>query len=223
MHAYFDQIGLFIQANHFWAGPITFLLTMGESLLVIGIMLPATALLLFTGGLIGAGTLPAMSIVLWGIAGAIVGDAISYWLGRWIGPTILRWRFIKKHRTAAARARLFFYRYGFLSIFFGRFLGPMRSTVPTIAGVMGMSHWRFQLANVLSATTWVPLLLLPGYLAAKSVQAAHASDSLMLYIVGGLSLAIGVTLIYLFTRKPGKGRQNKRTNRQHQEHTPMEK
>ena len=61
-----------------------------------------------------------------------------------------------------ARARLFFYRYGFASVLIGRFLGPIRSTIPTVAGVMGMAHGRFQLANVSSAILWMPLMLAPG-------------------------------------------------------------
>lgn len=213
MQAYIDQISHFIETNQAWAGPVTFLLTMGESLFVVGIMLPATALLLFTGGLVGTGTLAAMPIVVWGIAGAIVGDAISFWVGRWLGPRVLRWRLVKRHRTTVARARLFFYRYGFLSIFFGRFLGPLRCTVPTVAGVMGMSPWRFLLANVLSAFVWVPLMLVPGYLAAKSISAAHHAGSLTLYASIGFSVLVGIGLLYLFARKSKSTRPNKRMSR----------
>ncbi len=201
MQEFLDQLGHFIAANQAWAGPIVLLLTLGESLLVIGILIPATALLLFTGGLVGAGTLPMGVVLAWGIAGAIVGDAVSYWLGRWVGPRILRWPLVKRHRATVARARLFFYRYGFMSIFLGRFLGPIRSTIPTVAGVMGMSQWRFQLANILSAIVWVPLMLAPGYLAAKSVEAAKQANQLTLYIGGGISVVIGVWLLYMFTRK----------------------
>lgn len=215
MQAYIDQISLFIEANQAWAGLVVFLLTLGESMIVIGIMIPATALLLFTGGLVGAGTLPVTPILIWGILGAVVGDAVSFWLGRWVGPTILRWKLLKRHRSTVARARLFFYRYGFLSIFFGRFLGPIRSTIPTVAGVMGMGQWRFQLANTLSAIVWVPLMLLPGFLAAKSVEAAQTANNLTLYIGGGLSVVIGIWLLYMFTKTRGAAsqRQLSRLNR----------
>ena len=92
MQAYLDQIGLFIEINQAWAGPVIFLLTFGESLFIVGVLLPATALLLFAGGLIGSGLVPPTTVLLWGVAGAIAGDAISFWMGRWVGPTILRWR-----------------------------------------------------------------------------------------------------------------------------------
>lgn len=201
MQAFLDQVSLFIEANQVWAGPVVFLLTLGESLLIVGILVPATALLLFTGGLVGSESLSPAPILFWGILGAVIGDAVSYWLGRWVGPRILRWRLVKRQRSIVARARLFFYRYGFLSIFFGRFLGPIRSTIPTVAGVMGMTHWRFQVANILSAIFWVPLMLSPGYLAAKSIDAAKHVSQLTLYVGGGLSIVIGIGLLYLFTRQ----------------------
>ena len=88
MDQYIDQIGMFIEANQVWAGPITFLLTLGESLVLVGLFIPATALMLLTGGLIGAGTLDPWNVLAWGVAGAIVGDALSYGLGRWAGPGV---------------------------------------------------------------------------------------------------------------------------------------
>jgi len=135
------------------------------------------------------------------MAGAVVGDSISYFIGRWFGPKVLQWRLVKQHRSTVARARLFFYKFGFSSIFFGRFLGPIRSTIPTVAGIMGMSHVRFEIANILSAIVWVPVMLAPGYLAARSIDAAQNASHLTLYIGGGLSVIVGVGLLYAFSRK----------------------
>ncbi|MDP4589556.1 MAG: DedA family protein [Burkholderiaceae bacterium] len=201
MEAFFDQVGLLIQTHQFWSGPIIFLLTLGESMLILGIMIPATAILLFTGGLVGSGILDPYTVLIWGVAGAVVGDTISYLIGRFFGPKVLQWRLIKQQRSTVARARLFFYKYGFLSIFFGRFLGPIRSTIPTVAGIMGMSHFRFEIANILSAIVWVPVMLSPGYLAARSIDAAQNASHITLYIGGGLSVVVGVGLLYAFSRK----------------------
>ncbi|MDQ8035412.1 DedA family protein [Bordetella genomosp. 1] len=201
MDAYIERIGLFIEANQAWAGPITFLLTMGESMLVLGLFIPATALLLLTGGLVGAGTLPVASILAWGVAGAVVGDALSYYLGRWLGPGFLRRWPLSTQRSAVARARLFFYRYGFASVFLGRFLGPIRSTIPTVAGIMGMSHWRFQVANVLSALVWMPVMLAPGYLTARGLSAAGNAQEIGLVAGSLASVAVGAWLLVSMMRK----------------------
>jgi len=201
MDTYLEKIGQFIQANHDWAGPITFLLTLGESLIVLGLFIPATALMLLTGGLIGAGTLSPWNVLAWGIAGAVVGDALSYGLGRWLGPGLLRrWPF-STQRTAVARARLFFYRYGFASVLIGRFLGPIRSTIPAVAGIMGMSQARFQLANVVSALVWLPLMLVPGFLTARSVGALQGAEHIGLAAGTAASVLIGGWLLLALVRK----------------------
>jgi membrane protein DedA with SNARE-associated domain len=88
-----------------------------------------------------------------------------------------------------ARARLFFRRFGFASIFLGRFLGPVRATVPLVAGVLRMDHRLFQLANIGSAILWVPLLFAPGYFAVRTLGAKDMID--MRWLTGvGLALAV---------------------------------
>ncbi|MEI2415007.1 DedA family protein [Orrella sp. JC864] len=201
MDEYIAAIEAFLKANQFWAGPVLALITMGESMLVIGLLIPATALLLMTGGLVGAGTLPMTPILLWGILGAVIGDALSYWIGRWIGPPMMRRWPLRQQRKAVARARLFFYRYGFLSILVGRFLGPIRSTIPTIAGIMKMGHVRFQIANILSAIVWVPMLLAPGYLAVRSAGAIGSHQQAGLIAGSALSVVAAIAIAYVVLRK----------------------
>ena len=213
MEALVEQTADFIRTNAAWAGPIVFLMTFGESMLVLGVLIPATALLLMTGGLVGSGTLSIVPILLWGYAGAIFGDALSFWIGKWLGPSVLRWRLLKRHRTTVARARLFFYRYGFLAVLVGRFLGPMRSTVPTVAGAMGMPQLRFQSANVLSAIVWVPGLLAPGFLAARSLDAAMQSPRVMVYGIAVLCVVIGLATVIAVSRRKKPQDRRERAHR----------
>ena len=188
MQALIDQLVLFIQNNQSWAGLVVLLMSFGESLFVIGLFIPATVLLFATGTLIATGTLDAGPILFWGIVGAIVGDAVSFWFGRWMGPKVLRHKYLKPYRRHVARARLFFYRYGFLAVLIARFIGPLRSFIPTVAGVMGMPQLRFQLANLISAILWFPALLAPGYLATLSVEAIKDGHHATVYSLVGLTV-----------------------------------
>ena len=210
MQGVIDQGMQFIEQHQAWAGVVVFLMAFGESLFIIGILLPATFLLFVVGGLVGNGTLPWFPILVSGFAGAVVGDALSYWLGCWVGPKVLRWRFLKRHRTNVARARLFFYRYGFLAVLIGRFLGPVRSVIPTVAGAMGMPQARFQLANVLSAAAWMPALLAPGYLAAISVDAAKHAQYSTVYSVIALSVIVVVVWVAIQQRRAIRRRASRR-------------
>ncbi|OZI34091.1 hypothetical protein CAL29_11075 [Bordetella genomosp. 10] len=202
MADFIEQVRQFIETHQEWAGLVTGLLTLGESLVLVGLFVPATALMLVTGGLVGSGALDGWTILAWGVAGAVVGDAISYGLGRWLGPGILRRRPLDRQRQTVARARLFFYRYGFASVLLGRFLGPLRAVIPTVAGVMGMPQGRFQLANVLSALVWMPAMLAPGYLAARGMEdgLAGGGGQVVMLIGVGISVMLGLWLLATLLR-----------------------
>lgn len=187
-----------------WAGPIIGLLAFGESLAVVGLLIPATALMIAVGGLIGSGVIEPLPVIAFGVAGAVLGDWVSYALGRAIGPSIYRRWPLNRHRTSVARARLFFRQYGFMSIFIGRFLGPLRSTIPLVAGVMDMQQRRFQLANVTSAMLWVPLMLAPGYFAAKSLGSVEQITEAHLLGIGLLVAAITLGATFLGSRILGR-------------------
>lgn len=186
----------FISEHRAWAGPIIGLLAFGESLALVGLAIPATAMMIAFGGLIGTGVLDPLPIIGWAIAGAILGDWVSYIVGRRIGPAIFRRRPLSRHREMVARTKLFFRKFGFFAVFLGRFLGPIRATVPLVAGVMQMENRPFQFANVLSAVLWVPATLLPGYWAARSVgsidelRTAHLFSFAIIVIV--LTLVAGM-------------------------------
>jgi membrane protein DedA with SNARE-associated domain len=99
--------------------------------------------------------------VIAGVAGAVLGDSISFWLGQKFGPVLPRlWPF-RSHPDLLTRGIVFFERYGGSSVFVGRFIGPLRAVVPLAAGMMHMPTARFYAANILSAVVWAPALVFP--------------------------------------------------------------
>lgn len=159
----------FIARNAMWAGVILGTVTFFESLVVIGAFVPATGLLVAAGGLVAAGVLDPFTVIGGCVIGAVMGDAISYWIGRRLGTRVLRHHLLTPHRRKLAWTRLYCRRYGVASIFIGRFFGPLRAFVPVMVGVLQMRQRVFQLANVSSAFVWVFAMLAPGYLAAKGL------------------------------------------------------
>ena len=154
----------FIQTYQVWAIPIIFLLAFGESLAIVSLFLPATAVLLACGALIGADLLPFFPIWLAATTGAILGDSLSYWIGKHYHRRIIHAWPLNKHPKTVFRAEQFFFKYGILSIFIGRFFGPLRAFVPLIAGAMYMPLLPFNVANISSATIWAFGILAPGTL-----------------------------------------------------------
>lgn len=201
----FEPLSDAIERHLMWAGPILGLVTFGESLLIVGAFFPATALMLLAGSLAAVGLLDPAEVLLWCLAGAIAGDAVSYWIGRAAGPKGSRHPLLSGHRKSVARARLFIRRYGVASIFLCRFMGPVRAVVPTIAGITAMGHSRFQLANVGSAIVWVPVMLAPGYLATRGYNLI-AFDTTVWSVagLGAIAIASGLAWAWASFRRTGK-------------------
>lgn len=186
----------FIARHSVWAGAVLGLVTLLESLVLIGAFVPATALMVMAGGLIATGVLDPVSVIIWCVTGAVIGDAISYEIGRRLGPRALRHRFFRPHRRKVARSRLYTRRYGSAAIFAGRFFGPLRAFAPVLAGMFQMRPRTFQVVNVVSALVWAPVILAPGYFATKGLaklEAAGEADALTIGVI--IAVAAGVVLL----------------------------
>ncbi|WP_157219733.1 DedA family protein [Flavisphingomonas formosensis] len=213
MEAIIADVMKFIAENKAWAGPLLGLLAFGESLAVVGLLIPATALMIAVGGMVGSGIIDPIPVFIWCVVGSVLGDWVSFAIGRRIGPSAHRHWPLNRHKPAVARARLFFWRHGFISILLGRFLGPVRATIPLVAGMMQMKQRSFQLANILSALLWVPALLTPGYLAARSLGPIEEFREVHLI---GLAAIIGVATIAggaIGARVFGAGTRRRNRNR----------
>ena len=66
------------------------------------------------------------------------------------------------HRELLTKAEAFIRRWGTPAVFIGRFFGPLRASVPLVAGIFHMPYWRFQVANFTSAFLWAGVLLTVG-------------------------------------------------------------
>ena len=76
-----ESVLAFIRTHEAWGAPIVFVLSFGESLAFISLLLPATVILWGVGALIGASGLDFWPIWFAAAMGAALGDWFSYWLG----------------------------------------------------------------------------------------------------------------------------------------------
>ena len=178
----------FIRTHQDWAVAVIFIMAFGESLAFLSLLFPGTTLLIAAGALIKGGTLPFLPIMLAAVIGAVLGDSVSYWIGRRFGGAIARvWPFSRNPELLPAGMR-FFERHGGKSVFIGRFFGPVRCVIPLAAGIMMMPRGRFWVANVTSALVWAPMLLLAGDLMGKIGDHLIGSASTAVVLLAGLTL-----------------------------------
>ena len=170
LEAYAHQIVEFVRANQAWAAPIVFVLAFGESLAFISLLLPAWAALIGMGALIAAGEINFWPIWIAAAIGAALGDWLSYWIGQKLEHTVQQIWPLSRHPELIPKGEAFVKRWGALAIVIGRFFGPLRASVPLVAGIFQMPFWRFQIANFASALLWAAMLLTLGDFMSKFIR-----------------------------------------------------
>ncbi len=175
-----------VQAHPGWTGVVIFLVAFGESLLLVGILLPGAAILVGLGALIGLGMLDFSTVWLWAALGAMAGDGLSFWIGRHYHERLLSMWPINRFPALVQRGRDFFQQYGGMSVFLGRFVGPVRPVIPAIAGMMGMPAGRYIAVNITASVLWVPVYVLPGVFLSQSLAATAQVAGKLAVLLGAL-------------------------------------
>ncbi|MFM8269880.1 MAG: DedA family protein [Pseudomonadota bacterium] len=146
-----------------WTYLILFLIVFCETGLVVTPFLPGDSLLFAAGAFAGKGSLELMLLIPLLCVAGILGDAVNYAIGRYLGPKVLKgesW-FLKKEYLIKTQA--FYERYGGKTIVIARFVPIIRTFAPFLAGVGKMNYSRFGLFNISGAILWVVLFCAAGY------------------------------------------------------------
>ena len=167
---YVHAIVAFVQDHQAWAAPIVFALAFMESLAFISLLVPAWGALVAMGALIKSGGLSFAPVWIAGALGAACGDWLSYWVGLKLERGVANIWPLSRHPTLIPRGEAFVKEWGIPGIFIGRFFGPLRASVPLIAGIFEMPFWHFQIANFSSAFVWAAVLLTIGDVASKALK-----------------------------------------------------
>jgi membrane-associated protein len=147
-----------------WIYVILFLVITAETGLVIAPLLPGDSLLFAAGTFAARGDLSVWVLFFSLSVAAVIGDALNYTVGRYLGPKLFRKegsRFLKKENLD--RTHDFFERYGPVTIIIARFLPIVRTFAPFVAGMGRMGYPRFLTYNVIGGVLWVALFTFAGY------------------------------------------------------------
>jgi membrane-associated protein len=150
-----------------WTYLLLFIIVFCETGLVVTPILPGDSLLFAAGAisaLEAADLNPNLLVVLLTIA-AVLGDAVNYQIGRYVGPAVFKresGRFLKREHLD--RTQAFYERYGGKTIIIARFVPIVRTFAPFLAGVGQMNYRHFAAYNVAGAILWVAIGVYAGYL-----------------------------------------------------------
>jgi membrane-associated protein len=176
-----------------------FLLPFGEAAIMLGFVIPGETALIFGGVLAGRNQVSLSVVLILAVAGAVIGDAIGYAIGRRWGPSLQVSRLGQVVGTARWRvAEDFVHRRGAPAVFFGRYTALLRALVPGMAGMARLPYGKFALWNVLGGGTWAGICVLGGY-AVGDVVGEYLSDFSKAVVIV-VVLTAGAFLVYRHRR-----------------------
>jgi undecaprenyl-diphosphatase len=163
MSQWLDSLTLWLSANPEWLGLAILLITCVECLAIAGIIVPGTILLFAVAVLAGNGALSLWETLLLAYVGGLLGDALSYAIGRYFQQDIRSLSILRNHPQWLSAAERYFQRYGVASLLVGRYIGPLRPMLPMVAGMLSMPLPRFIAVSLLAAAGWAVAYMLPGW------------------------------------------------------------
>jgi membrane protein DedA with SNARE-associated domain len=170
-----------------------------ETSVLIGLIVPGDTIVIVAGTAV-ASPVEAIALIVVVILGALAGESIGFWLGRWLGPRIRFSRLgAKVGEDNWTRAELYLRRRGGPAIFLSRFLPVLHSLVPLTVGMSGFAYRRFLAWTAPACALWS--ILYVSVAAAVAGTYRELADRLHFagYIFVGL-IVVFLVLVYVAKR-----------------------
>lgn len=189
---FYQQLRQYLTEHPIWIILLVWFISGLEGIAVVGAVVPAVAMLFGLSMIAGTVDISPVPLVLAGAVGAMMGDGLSYSLGRHFKHGVERvWPF-RTHPQWLTTAEAFVNRNGGKSLLLGRFIGPLRGFVPLATGIFQMPLRRYLLASLIAVSAWAPVHILPGYFIGSAVNAPVLPDQAQFVFLGALLVTVVV-------------------------------
>lgn len=188
---------------------ILFLIIFAETGFVITPFLPGDSLLFTAGAFAAIGAFDIKLLLLLIIIAAVLGDSANYAIGESIGQKIYERehiKFIKKEHLL--KTRIFYEKYGAITIIIARFVPIIRTFAPFVAGIGEMRYAKFISYNIIGGVIWGTLLILAGYYLGN----LPAVRNNFTFVIAGIIVISVAPAVFGPLRKKLKGHNNGETN-----------
>jgi membrane protein DedA with SNARE-associated domain len=173
-----------LMAHHGYA--LTFGLLLAEA---IGLPFPAAIALVAAGAAVAGHALWGPYVVFAAVTALLLGDAVQYWLGRYMGWALLGFlcRVSINPETCILRSAESFYKRGKITLVIAKFIPGVNTMAAPLAGSMKMRFWQFLRLDFLGANLYALTYLAVGYLSrdflAAVLRGFHAAGKAMEAVV----------------------------------------
>jgi len=195
------HLNVIIQNLGVWTYLLLFVIIFAETGFVVTPFLPGDSMLFAVGTFAAQGSLN----VYWLFAGltiaAILGDAINYAVGKYLGPKVFKnenSRIFKKEYLD--KTHRFYEKYGAKTIIIARFVPIVRTFAPFVAGIGSMGYIKFATYNIVGGILWVGLFVFGGYFFGN-IPIIKANFSVVILIIIILSVLPAVIEVLRHRKK----------------------
>ena len=181
-----------------WAAIAVTVIIFLETAFIFTSFLPGDSLLFLTGLTLSNSDswLPDWLgfLLIW--SAAFLGTQLGYWVGHKIGPPLFEKNrnFILNERVVA-KTHQFFEKYGARAVILARFVPILRALVPMLAGISKMDYKRFTKLNLIGATVWIAVFMIPGYWLGTIPMIKENLEITVLFIIIGTSLLLPIEIL----------------------------
>ena len=181
-----------------WAAIAVTVIIFLETAFIFTSFLPGDSLLFLTGLTLSNSEswLPDWLgfLLIW--SAAFLGTQVGYWVGYKIGPPLFEKNrnFILNERVVE-KTHQFFEKYGARAVILARFVPILRALVPMLAGISKMDYKRFTKLNLIGATVWIAVFMIPGYWLGTIPMIKENLEITVLFIIIGTSLLLPIEIL----------------------------
>ena len=181
-----------------WAAVAVASIIFIETAFIFTSILPGDSLLFLTGLTLANSEswLPdwAGFLLIW--ITAFSGTQVGYWIGAKIGPPLIaKERKFILNKATLNRTHEFFENYGARAVVLARFVPILRALIPMLAGISKMDYRRFTKLNLIGATAWVVVFMVPGYWLGGIEMVKENLEITVLLIVVGTTMLLPLEIL----------------------------
>ena len=178
---------------------VLFLGSYFETLIGVGFFIYGEIFFIPSALLAGAGVLNIWLVAISLVAGGILGDNSSFFLGRHYGASIFSEHNRVFNHTNYQKGLDFFAKYGTKAIFFSRLLGPVSWITPFLAGIYNVPYPKFLGYNIAGVTVGIGQFLIVGYLFGSNYQTILSVIKNDAFVVSGVTILV-LAVYYVIKR-----------------------